>query len=267
MPTLFRLIFALGAMLWIVPSIARAQQPFVTDDADVTPKGKFHFEFSNEYDLLQREAFPAIRQNTASFELAYGLFEGVEVSIEMPLITIFNARGTTPRTISGIGDTNLSVKYNFLKERENSRRPALTASFSVEMPTGDTERQLGSGVADFTLNGVFQKSLTERTTFRANGGVIFSGNTLTGAVGIKTRGLVYTGGASLVRKFTERLDLGAELAGARARNADLGKGQLQAQAGGNYTLRDGLTLDFGIKAGRFAASPRVGVQIGFSYDF
>ena len=233
----------------------------------MTEKGKFHFEFSNQFDLLQPEAFPGLRQDTASFELAYGLFENVEVSVEAPLIAIFNARGTSPRTAFGVGDTNLSVKYNFLKEREGSRRPALTASFSLELPTGDTDRQLGSGVADYTLNAILQKTLTGRTTGRLNGGVIFSGNTLTGAVGIGTRGVVYTGGASLVRKFTPRLDLGAEVTGAYARNLDLSKGQLQAQAGGNYLLREGLTLDFGVVAGRFAASPRLGAQVGVSFDF
>jgi len=249
-------------------SAARAQQPFVTDDADVTDRGKFHFEFSNAFDLLQREAFPGLKQNTASFELAYGLLPRVEISIEAPLILIFNARGAgTPRTASGFGDANFSVKYNFLRERENSRRPALTLSGTVEIPTGSVRRGLGSGVADFSLNGVLQKSVTRRTKYRLNGGVVFSGNILTGAVGLKTRGTVYTGGASVVREFTPRLQLGAELNGARARNANLGKGQLQAQLGGNYTLRENLTLDFGLVAGRYSASPRLGAQLGLSLDF
>lgn len=247
---------------------AQAQQPFFTDDADVTDRGRFHFEFSNAFDVLQREAFPGLKQNTASFELAYGLLPHVEISIEAPLITIFNAHEAgTPRTVSGLGDANFSVKYNFLREREGSRRPALTLSGTVEIPTGSARRGLGSGVADLSLNGVLQKSVTRRTKYRLNGGVVFSGNTLTGAVGLKTRGTVYTGGASVVREFTPRLQLGAELNGARARNAGLGKGQLQAQLGGNYTLRKNLTLDFGLLAGRYSASPRIGAQLGLSLDF
>lgn len=250
-----------------VPS-TRAQQPFVTDDSDVTEKRKFHFEFSNEFDLLQRDAFPNLKQNTASFELAYGLLKNVEVSIEVPLLTIFNAREPgVPRTVSGPGDTNFSVKYNFLQEREGSRRPALTISGSIEIPTGSVRRQLGSGLADFSLNGVLQKSVTERTKYRLNGGVIFSGNTANGAVGIQTRGTVLTGGASLVREFTPKLQLGAELNGALTRNFDLGKGQLQGQLGGNYALRENLTLDFGLIAGRYSASPRLGAQLGISLDF
>lgn len=267
MPTRLRTVLLAAALCPCWAAAARAQQPFATDDADVTGRGALHFEFSNQFDLIQRGAFPVVRQNTASFELAYGLLEGVEVSVEAPLISVFNARGAAPRAASGLGDVNLSVKYNFLREREGSRRPALAASFGVELPAGDAGRGLGSGVADFALNGVVQKTLSKRSTWRLNGGVIFSGNTLTGAVGLKARGFVYTGGTSLVRRFTPRLDLGAEVTGAFARNADLGQGQLQAQAGGNFRLRDGLSLDFGVTGGRFDASPRLGAQFGLSYDF
>ncbi|HEY9403126.1 MAG TPA: transporter [Pyrinomonadaceae bacterium] len=263
----FSALFPLWIALFATPA-AHAQQPFVTDDADVTDRGRFHFEFSNAFDLLQRDAFPGLKQNTASFELAYGLLPHVEISLEAPLITIFNAREAgTPRTVFGLGDANLSAKYNFLQEREGSRRPALTLSGAVEIPTGSARRGLGSGVADLSLNGVLQKSVTRRMKYRLNAGVIFSGNTVTGAVGLKTRGTVYTGGTSVIREFTPRLQLGAELNGAQARNAGLGKGQLQAQLGGNYILRENLTLDFGLVAGRYSASPRLGAQLGISLDF
>jgi len=264
-PRLLPLLLLL--LLWPTAT-TQAQQPFITDDADVTDKGRLHFEFSNEFDLLQRDAFPSLKQNSSSFELAYGLFKNVEVSIEAPLIAIFNARETNPRRVFGVGDTNLAIKYNFRQEREDSRLPALTISGNIELPTGDVERGLGSGISDFSVNGVVQKSLIDRTKFRLNSGIIFSGNTVTGAVGIRgSRGTVFTGGVSVVRDFTGELTLGAEFSGARTRNFDLGKGQLQTQIGGNYALRDDLTLDFGVIAGRFSASPRLGAQLGVSIDF
>jgi len=246
---------------------AQAQQPFVTDDADTTPKKRFHFEFSNEFDVLQRSAFPSLKQNTADFELDYGLFECVEIGIESPHLIIFNDAGTGPKRVSGIGDTNVSLKYNFLKERENSRRPALAIAFNLELPTGDTERQLGSGLADFYLNGILQKSVGKKTKLRLNGGILFSGNETTGVIGIKSRGTVFTGGGSLVREFTPKLQLGVELTGAVASNFQLGKGQLQTMLGGNYQVRDNFSFDFGIIGGKYTASPRVGVQLGVSIDF
>jgi outer membrane putative beta-barrel porin/alpha-amylase len=265
-PTLLVYLFILIASL-TVPATCFAQQPFVTDDADVTPKRRFHLEFSNEFDWLSRNAFPSLRQNTADFELDYGVSEGVEIGIEAPLISIFNASGTLPVSASGIGDTNVSLKYNFLKEKEKSKRPALSIGLNLELPTGDTSRQLGSGLADFYVNSILQKTLSKSTTLRLNGGILFSGNETTGVVGIKTRGTVFTAGGSLVRRFTSRLDLGVELVGALAKNLDLSKGQLQTMVGGNYSLKDNLTFDFGIVAGRYAASPRVGVQLGISIDW
>lgn len=248
-------------------SSVSAQQPFVTDDADTTPRRHFHFEFSNEFDLLSRSSFPNLKQNTADFELDYGLFDHVEIGIESPVLSIFNAVGTGPTRVTGIGDTNLSLKYKLLEELPESRRPALAIAVNLELPTGDVSRQLGSGLADLYMNGIVQKSLNARTKLRLNGGILFSGNQTTGVVGIKTRGTVFTGGSSVVRQFTPKLTLGVELAGAVTKTFALGKGQLQGMVGGNYSVRDNLTFDFGIVVGKFSASPRVGAQVGLSVDW
>ena len=263
MTSLFRRLLFTLALLLSISSTAQAQQPFYTDDADVTPRGHFHFEFSNEFDLLQRSSFPTVKQNTADFELDYGLFEGVEIGIESPLLTLLNAAGNTP----GIGDTNVSLKYNFHKEREHSRLPAVAIGFNLELPTGDTKRQLGSGLSDFYMNGILQKSLSKETRLRLNGGILFSGNTTTGVIGIKSRGVVFTGGASLVKQFTPRVDLGVEVTSALTKNLQLGKGELQTLLGGNYQFRRNVSFDFGIVVGKYAASPRAGVQLGISVDW
>ena len=245
---------------------ARAQQPFYTDDADVTGRGQFFFEAINEFDVLQPAARPAVRQNTATFTLSYGLFRNAEVSVSAPLITIFNERAATPRRVTGVGDTSFQIKYNFLREREGSRLPAMTVTFTVEAPTGSAEKGTGSGLVDYSLNGILQKSVTDLTKLRLNGGVIFAGNSATGVVGLRTRGRVFTGGGSVVRQFSERLLLGAEVTGAVTSNFDLSRGLLQGQVGGNYTLSERMTLDFGVLAGRYVAGPRLGARLGVSVD-
>jgi hypothetical protein len=254
-------------LLLVLSTTVGAQQPFVTDDADTTPKHHFHFEFSNEFDLLQRASFPAVRQNTADFELDYGLFDRVEIGLELPWLTIFNAAASPPKATSGIGDSNVSLKYNFLRERKNSRLPVMALALNLELPTGDSDRQLGSGLVDFYVNGILQQSLTTRTKLRLNGGILFAGNDTTGAIGIKSRGTVFTGGGSVVREFSARLQLGVEITGALVKNFQLGKGQLQSMFGGNYQIKKNASLDFAILAGKYAASPRVGIQMGLSLDF
>ena len=262
------LVLFLAALFCLSHSgVVTAQQPFVTDDADTTPKRKFHFEFSNEFDWLQRSASPALRQNTADFELAFGLLEDVEISVAAPVLTIFSSREAVQRRLTGIGDMSTSVKYNFLKESEKSRRPAMAVTVSLELPTGDVSRQLGSGLTDVFINGIVQRSVTTKTKLRLNSGILFSGNTTTGVIGIRARGTVFTSSGSVVRQFSPRLQLGGELAGAFARNAQLGKGQLQAMFGGNYQLMRNASFDFGLVAGKYDGSPRAGIQVGVSLDF
>lgn len=260
-------VLSLLALLFFLSVPAASQQPFVTDDTDVTAKGRFHLEFSNEFDWLPRESLPALKQNTADIELNYGLFERLEIGIAAPFLTIINQAGTDPRSVTGIGDLNVSLKYNLLRERESSRLPALAIAFNLELPTGNKDRQLGSGLADFYVNGILQKSLTSRTKLRFNGGVLFSGNETTGALGIKSRGTVLTGGSSLVRQFSPKLQLGVELTGAMSKDLVLGKRQLQTLLGGNYQISQNVSFDFAVLGGKYVASPRVGVQLGFSVDF
>ena len=255
-------------LLFCALSIAEplaAQLPFYTDDPAVTERGKWHFEFFNELDALQLQ-YPNIRQNTANYKLNYGLPCNLELDVDVPYLAIYRAVGVPDA--AGGGDTNLGVKWEFHKESPNSGVPALGASLYIEFPTGDASRQLGSGLIDYWLNLIAQKSLSEKTRVNANLGYLFAGNSSTGVLGIQTtRGHVYTGGFSLLHDFTPRLTLGGEIYGGYPNNGDLARSQLQALVGGQYALRRGLSFDFGVLGGKYVASPRIGAQVGFSVDF
>ena len=245
-----------------------AQLPFYTDDSDTTPKGKFHFEIFNEHDVLQKDSYPTKRQNTLVFTLNYGLTDRLELGVNVPVITLSNSRIVEPRTLTGQGDTQLGLKYRLRDERENSKLPAFAVVFYVEFPTGSTRKQLGSGITDFWLYGIAQKSLTDKTKARINGGIIFSGNSSTGLIGIQTeRGRVFTGNASLVRDFSDKWKIGAEVFGAVTDNFKLNRGQLTAQVGASYALNQKLMFTFGVLGGRFSSSPRAGISLGMAYDF
>jgi hypothetical protein len=242
-----------------------AQLPFYTDDPAVTEPGKGHFEFFNEYDALQLQD-PNLKQNTANFKLNYGLPHGLELDVDFPYLSIYRAVGN--QNSNGIGDTNLGIKMNFRKESPTSRAPALAASFYVELPTGDSSQQLGSGLKDYWLNVIAQKSLSSKTRITGNLGYLFAGNTSTGALGTQTtQGHVIPAGLSLLHDFRPSLTLGVEVFGAYTGNENLGKSQLQAMAGGQYVVRKGLDFCFGILGGKYVASPRLGGQIGFAVDF
>lgn len=257
------------AILVVSATVLRvhAQQPFATDDADVASYHHFHLESNNEFDFLRHSSYPSLRQDTQTIKFSVGAFRNCEIGMDFPLITIFNSARSGLISPFGLGDTDYSVKYNFRHEREGSRWPAIAASLNIEPPTGNAKLNLGSGLTDYYLNSIFQKRLSPKNTLRANAGLTFAGNTLTGVVGIRTRGTVFTGGTSFTRQFTPRLDMGVEIYAGHTLSAVLPREALQEQLGGNYQLRKSLSLDFGVIAGHAVGSPRVGAQFGFSKDF
>ena len=118
------------------------------------------------------------------------------------------------------------------------------------------------------FDAIAQKRINDRITLRVNTGILFSGNTLTGVIGVKsTRGAVFTSASSLTYQFNKRWLLGGEIAGALTDQFGLGKAQLQTQFGAKYALRKSLGLDFAVTGGRFEGSPRVGGAFGISVDF
>lgn len=267
-PPRFTSILVLIIFVFLFTTRVDAQIPFYTDDADITDKGKFHFEFFNEHDWLQRSFHPALRQNLSNFTLNYGLTDRIELGINAPVIKIISSHDSFLGDPLGIGDTQIGAKVKLLDEKEGSWVPATTIVFYVEFPTGSVKKQIGSGLTDYWLYGVLQKSLTKRTKARLNGGILFTGNSSTGLIGIHSaRGQVYTGNASLVRDFTPKLSLGVEVFGGVTNNFKLSRGQLEGQIGGRYSVRDNFEFTFGLLGGRFAASPRAGFQVGLAVDF
>jgi hypothetical protein len=264
MPPATRILFLFFTVLGGSRSLC-AQLPFYTDDTSVTERGKWHLEFFNEYDALQLQ-YPNLRQNTSNLKVNYGLADSLELDVDAPYIYIQRSAGN--EASNGFGDTNMGVKWNFLQEAKGGRHPALGASFYVEFPTGDPSQQLGSGLTDYALNVMLQKSWSGNTKINGNVGVLFAGNTSTGVIGTQNaRGQVFTGGFSLLHDFSDRITLGSEVYGAYTDSGDLGRTQLQGMLGGQYTVRKGIALCFGVLGGVYVASPRIGGQIGLSVDF
>jgi len=244
-----------------------AQAPFVTDDTAVADYHQFHFEFTSEFDFLKDSDYPSLHQNTANFKFSYGIWKNVEIGGDNQLLSITTAPNAVyPEFAFGYGDFDFSIKWHICDEK--GRRPSFGASLNIEAPTGDESKQLGTGIADYYLNFIGQKSLPKKNTLRVNGGIYFAGNPATGAVGDRvTSGFVLTGDVSLIHDYTDRFSLGVELAGAGTFNQLLGKGQLQTEIGGAYQLNKKSSIVFGFIAGFYRDSPKYAPVIGLEHDF
>ena len=255
----------LALFLCLLAPALRAQLPFYTDDTEVTPPHVLHVEFFDEVDALQSEQLPDLRQNTFNVKINTGLPHRLELDFDAPYLTIYRT-SQTPSS-RGIGDADMGIKWKFHAQKPGSYVPAFAASLYIEFPTGDTKNGLGSGLHDYWLNFIAQERFTDKTRLTVNTGIVFAGNTSTGAVGIQTRGRVFAGGISLLHDLTPKLTLGGELYGGDSSNEGLARSQLQTMLGAQYTIRSGMTLGFGLIVGKYVASPRIGGQIGLSLDF
>jgi hypothetical protein len=242
-----------------------AQMPFYTDDPAVTEPHIIHVEIFDEYDGLQSPQFPDLNQNTLNARINFSPLRHLELDLDVPYLTIDRASGS--RTSHGVGDTDLGAKWNIHEVTKDSALPALAVSFYVEFPTGNSAQELGSGLTDYALNFSAQEPLSEATRINVNLGLLFAGNTSTGAVGIETRrGQVYTGGVSLLHDMTSKLTVGGEVYGGISDGAGKDKTQLQAMLGAQYAITEGVSLSLGLLGGRYGATPRVGGQIGIAVD-
>jgi len=258
------LLFLLAILAYSGPS--RAQMPFYTDDTSITDPGKLHVEVFEEHDGLQSSQFPDLRQDTANIKLNFSPFHHVELDFDVPYIDISRARGTP--SSAGIGDADLGVKWNLRESPPDSNRTAFAASLYIELPTGNTQQGLGSGLSDYWLNFIAQKPLSAATRYNVNVGILFAGNTSTGAVGIQThRGQVYSGGLSLLHDVSSRVTLGIEIYGGISDGAGSDRSQLQGLLGAQYAVKQGCSISLGVLGGKYGATPRIGGQIGISLDF
>jgi hypothetical protein len=116
---------------------AGAQLPFYTDDPAVTPPGSWHFEFFNEFDLLQHQQYPNVRQNTANYKLNYGLPKRLELDVDAPYLAIF--RDAAPLA-SGCDSSDWVKRAKDSLKRTGGRDIASTGESGADYAKSDKPR-------------------------------------------------------------------------------------------------------------------------------
>ena len=169
---------------------ARCGPPFKTDDPE--PVDLHHWEFYlasvGQYSrVLSSATLPHIEVN-------YGAFPNVQVHVVAPMGFV-RSPGTTAY---GYSDTELGVKYRFVDESGDA--PQVGVFPLIEMPTGNSGKQLGEGSVQAYLPLWLQKSWGKFTTYAGAGYWISPGNTNS----------VFTGWEAQF-DFSETLTLGGEL--------------------------------------------------------
>lgn len=113
-----------------------AAPPFLTDDAE--PADFKHLQL-----YPSASADVPLHNTTLSapaLELDYGIIKNVELHFIFQLTSFLPSHG---QKSTGIGDTEAGIKYLFITETNS--RPEIAIAPALELPTGNTDRNLGNG--------------------------------------------------------------------------------------------------------------------------
>ncbi len=141
-------------------SLARGGPPFLTDDPEPVEYQHCEINLASTYQHGAGDS-----NGTLPFvEFNYGVAPNVQLHLLAP--AAFDAPEGGARQY-GYGDTELGIKYRFIDEAVG--RPQVAVFPTVELPTGDGSRGLGTGHTQVYLPVWIQKSMGSWTTYGGGG--------------------------------------------------------------------------------------------------
>ena len=161
-----KFLLLVAGLAWLTLARGLAGPPFLTDDPE--PVDYQHWE---TYVFATGIHGPgsAYSINGPAVEMNYGVLPDTQLHLIVP--TTFVGGGGVP-SASGLGDTELGVKYRF--RHETNGWPQIGVFPLVELPTGDSGRGLGNGRAWFRLPLWLQKSWGPWTSYGGGGAALNS---------------------------------------------------------------------------------------------
>ncbi len=231
----------------LAPSDTWAGPPFVTDDPETVEfqHGEFYTAFQYANNKEEQEAI------LPQFELNYGVISDVQLHLLVPFALVHPNGGPTEY---GRGDTELGIKYRLI--HEDQATPQIGIFPIVHLPTGDSDRDLGSGHVPVFIPLWVQKSYGPWTTY-GGGGYWFN-------PGDGNRNF-WQFGWLVQRKISEALTLGAEIFHF-GKDEDGGRDRTGYNLGGILNLSDDHHILFSV--GRdFAGDNRFAAYLGYQWTF
>ncbi|MCL4199428.1 MAG: transporter [Phycisphaerales bacterium] len=140
MTTIRRLAAAAGAL---GAAAALAGPPLITDDPDTPGENRWEINVAYTLEVSPRDgaAWRSWEHAAPLLDLNYGLFDNDQLKLEVPLTILDPADGESAR--AGIGDALIGYKLRLVDEE--SAPFSLSIYPQVGIPTGDSDRDLGTG--------------------------------------------------------------------------------------------------------------------------
>ncbi|MDR3581200.1 MAG: transporter [Oryzomonas sp.] len=230
-----------------VPPAAWAGPPFITDDPEPVEYHHGEFYAASQYANNKDGKVGTLPH----FEFNYGVLPQVQLHLLVPLA--FDHPNGGP-TMYGLGDTEVGVKYRFIRESETT--PQIGIFPLVHAPTGDKDRGLGNGHVPVFFPLWLQKSRGPWTTYGGGGYWINPGS--------GNRNYWQLGWLGQ-RDLTKELTVGAELF-YFGKDTDSGRDRTGYNVGGIFNLSEQHHILFSAGSD-IAGYNRFSAYLGYQWTF
>ncbi len=244
-----------AAVVLFLSQRAAAGPPFFTDDPEPVEKGHGEFYIASQ-NAWTRDGWSGTLPH---FEFNYGPVQDVQLHLIAPLV--FDRRDDTQLMHYGYGDTELGIKWRPIHENALFDGSPQIGTFPIfELPTGNENRGLGNGRAQFFLPLWLQRSWggenRKWTTYGGGGYWINPGE--------GNRDYWFTG-VVLQKQVADHLTLGGEMFHTTP-SADGGSNRTGFNLGGAYDFSEHWHLLF--SAGRdFQGLNQLTTYLGIQLTF
>jgi len=245
------LLFVFAICVAAVPrqAVAQAGPPLLTDDPD-TP-GNGHWEINVAWTLSQNRSSRLF--GTPLLDINYGLGQRLQLKAEVPWLILKEQQTDTQ---SGIGSTNLGLKWRFLDHGEHGFKMSTYPQLEIRTSASSVRRGLIEQGAELRLPIEMSRELG-RITIDAEVGYQF--------VQREKDEVAY--GFAVQREINKRLELLAELHGTAKR--DFADHEPIFNVGGRFKMSKHYTLLFSSGRslrGAATGQPTLVAYVGWQFD-
>lgn len=248
-------ISAVSFMLLIFSNNAFAFHPLITDDTGTQGTGRFQLEVNGEYGH-DREDGVITNTTQTSTTFTYGWLDNIDIALGIPYQHIRTKDSEGTRSHDGVSDLSIDLKWRFYEKGGLS----LALKPGITLPTGDYERDLGSGRVTYGMFFIVTQEI-KPAAFHFNLGYRRNENKID-----ERKDIWHTSAAcelEVVRGLKAVANVGIE------RNPDKSSNTHPAFIIGGvvYSISDNFDIDIGVKGGLNKPETDVTTMAGITLRF
>lgn len=220
-------------LLAVVPGVAHAAHPFVTDDTGTQGKGGWQFELTADQSRVKEDGVTS-RNFEAGAALTYGVTGTLDLGVAVPYV---RTKTDGEAAVRGVGDATIQGKWRFY---ENESGWSIALKPAITLPTGNEDRGLGAGRSTASL-GVLAQYQKDAWAWMVNGGYTHNNNK------VGERRNLWNASTAVLYSPNDQWTLGADVGVSRNPDVATSRALSYGLLGVQYHINKDLDVDVGYR--------------------